>query len=405
MKIDNEGFFHLAYCSNIHPGETWKEVSDNLKEYIPKIKHHLAPEKPFSIGLRLSNLAATQLLENSALEEFKGWLSDNQLYVFTINGFPYGGFHHQRVKEQVYVPDWLTTERRDYSLRLMRILAELTPSGKESGFSTTPLSYKPWLTDQNAQRVFQQACISLCQIVAEMVAIYHATGKTIHVDIEPEPDCLIETIDETIQFFQQWLIPIGAPYLATLLNVTKSQAEGYLRKHVRLCYDICHSSVEFEKPEYVFKRIKEADIQIGKIQVSAALKSKVSNNRQERKELVKRLLKFADKTYLHQVVEHCEDGSLQHFTDLKLALNHLDLDKIDELRTHFHVPIFLDHYKKLDSTQSDVITVLKLLQENKATHFLEIETYTWEVLPAGLKMDVVSSIKREYEWVLDQFHA
>lgn len=404
MRIDNAGFFHLAYCSNIHPGESWAEVNANLQNYIPQIKKSIAPSVPFGIGLRLSNLAASELLQNQELSEFKQWLTENQLYVFTINGFPYGNFHHQRVKDHVYAPDWLTPERRDYSLRLTRILAELTPPNGESGFSTTPISYKPWLTAADIPKVFQKSIESLCQIVTEMVAIYKASGKVIHIDIEAEPDCLIETTDEAIQFFLKWLIPIGAPILAKLLHISNDHAEVYLRKHVRICYDICHSSVEFENPENVFKKIKAADIQIGKIQISAALKTKVNSNPKSRKILAQRLAKFADPTYLHQVIEHYKDGTLHHYKDLDPALTHLDIPEVDELRTHFHVPIFLEHYKTLDSTQSDIVKALKLLQENKATHHLEIETYTWEVLPAELKLDVVSSIKREYQWVLDQFH-
>ncbi len=31
---------------------------------------------------------------------------------------------------------------------------------------------------------------------------------------------------------------------------------------------------------------------------------------------------------------------------------------------------------------------------------LEIETYTWDVLPAELKASAVESIAREYEWAL-----
>lgn len=403
MRIGKEGYFHLGYCSNIHPGETWAEVYSNLKKFIPQIKTHLAPEKSFGIGLRLSNIAACELMQNAHLSEFHQWLLENQLYVYTINGFPYGGFHNQRVKEQVYAPDWLTFERRDYSLKLLRILAALTPVEGESGFSTTPISYKPWLSEQQIKKVCHQACLSYAEIVSEMVALYDVTGKVIHIDIEAEPDCLIETTEEAVQFFKHWLIPVGAPYLAKLLNVSTGQAEQYLRKHVRVCYDICHSSVEFEQPAYVFKKIKEAGILIGKIQVSAALKCKVSMDENKKAKLVKRLSTFADETYLHQVVEHCQDGSLCHFNDLNHALSQLDERRVDELRTHFHVPLFIKHYKMLESTQDDVVKALKLVQKNKATQYLEIETYTWEVLPAELKLDVVSSIEREYEWVMSNF--
>src|SRR5579883_2126319 len=153
MKIGKNGFFHLTYCSNIHPGETWVEVSNNIKKYVPVLKTHFAPNNPFGIGLRLSNQAANELLQGSELANFKNWLIENQCYVFTINGFPYGGFHHTRVKEEVYAPDWLTTARRDYCLNLVKILAELTPPHGESGFSTTPLSYKPWVETSDEKEI------------------------------------------------------------------------------------------------------------------------------------------------------------------------------------------------------------------------------------------------------------
>lgn len=403
MIIGNDGIFNLAYCSNIHPGENWLEVFTNLRQFVPALKLQLAPKQSFGIGLRLSNQAAEELLQGDALKIFHDWLSENQLYVFTINGFPYGGFHHQRVKEQVYAPDWLTTERRDYCLKLVAILNALTGPEGESGFSTSPLSYKPWLNDKKTKIVYEKSSLFMAQIVTEMIRIRNESGKFIHIDIEPEPDCLIETIEEAVQFFEQWLIPIGSKYLVETLKISPAQAEDYLRSHVCLCYDICHSSVEFETPSYVFKRLANAGIKIGKIQISAALKS-VIQKAASTTELEKHLAKFADPVYLHQVVEHYRNGDLHHVSDLSPALKDLNNPKLKELRTHFHVPLFIDQYEMLESTQNDVRAALRLLQKNKATHHLEIETYTWDVLPSELKLDVVSSIKREYQWVLQQFN-
>ncbi|STX29728.1 Uncharacterised protein [Legionella beliardensis] len=404
MEIDGQDALNLTYCSNIHPGEAWNEVFNNLKNYTLTIKKHLAPTKPFGLGVRLSCRAASELLTGNELTKFKDWLIDNQLYIMTFNGFPYGNFHHQQVKEQVYAPDWSTIARRDYSLKLVKILAQLTPENKESGFSTSPISYKPWLDTKGRRKVFKTACIFLSQIVAEMVRINEDQGKFIHVDIEPEPDCLIETIWEAMQFFEQWLIPYGVPHLATLLKISAEQAENYLRQHVQLCYDICHSSVEFEQPAEVFRQLAGAEIRIGKIQVSAALKCKFASNTHLKQQLIACLAQFIDPIYLHQVIAQ-NQGQIQHFNDLNDVLKQLDNLKFQELRTHFHVPIFLEHYDMLDSTQSDIKAALNLLQKNKATHQLEIETYTWDVLPPSLKQDVVSSIEREYKWVLNQFNS
>ena len=127
MKLATKNNLHLTYCTNIHPGETWSEVKHNLKKYLPQLKTRLAPNQPFGIGLRLAAGAAQELLDGDNLSQFQTWLQEEDLYVFTLNGFPYGGFHHQRVKDKVYSPDWSKSERLDYSLKLIKILEILPP--------------------------------------------------------------------------------------------------------------------------------------------------------------------------------------------------------------------------------------------------------------------------------------
>jgi hypothetical protein len=403
MKIGQEGFFDLTYCSNIHSGETWSHVFQNLQDYLPKLKADLAPDIPFGIGLRLSNKAVDGLLKNNLLLEFKAWLLKNNFYVMTINAFPYGDFHHHRIKDEVYSPDWTTVERRDYSLKILRVLAELTPEGGESGFSTSPLSYKPWLNVENTPSTFRQSAIYLADVALAMATVYTTSNKLIHIDIEPEPDCLIETTEELIDFFNEWLIPVGAAHFAHQAKVTLEEAEVHIRRHIQACYDICHSSVEFEDPAHVFKSLAKAKINIGKIQVSAALKCKIHQNKQEIACISEDLFEFIDPVYLHQVIKHHKNNQLTHEMDLnKNVLSSKDKG-LDEIRAHFHVPIFLDKYEHLESTQSDIQRVFELVQKNKLTRHLEIETYTWEVLPPDLKMDILSSIKREYQWIINQF--
>jgi hypothetical protein len=144
--------YHLTYCTNIHPGESWTETYNNLKQFIPKVKQEVSPDAPFGIGLRLSDKASSSLLEGNNLSVFKGWLEKNHCYVFTLNGFPFGGFHHQSVKDQVHQPDWTTQARLGYTLRLFDILAALLPEGIEGGISTSPLSYKYWEAAQTIKR-------------------------------------------------------------------------------------------------------------------------------------------------------------------------------------------------------------------------------------------------------------
>ncbi|HAZ44585.1 MAG TPA: xylose isomerase [Cyanobacteria bacterium UBA11371] len=401
MKATNSNF-QLTYCTNIHPGEEWQQVFANLEKYVPDLKTQLAPEKPFGIGLRLADVAARQLLKKDALMQFKTWLIQQELYVFTLNGFPYGGFHHQVVKDQVYAPDWSKRERLDYTLRLVKILTFLLPEGMDGGISTLPLSYKPWFKENKStwESTLHSSSIHLALVAAEMARIREETGKLLHVDLEPEPDGLIENSTEVIDFFQNWLLPIGGAFLAKDLAISQALAEQRLLEHIRVCYDTCHFAVEYEDPLLVFKRFQAAGIQIGKVQISAALRVMIPQDLQQRSLIVERLRPFAESTYLHQVIERRVDGTLHHYPDLVTALPELEKVDAQEWRIHFHVPIFIRDYQLLHSTQDDIIEVLDLLGKNNACEHLEIETYTWDVLPSEMKMDLLASIQREYEWVL-----
>ena len=133
--------FELTYCSNIHPAEGWPQVFDTLRRYAPELKRRLSPERPFGLGLRLSNREAVELLQGAQLDEFREFLRDAGLYVALINGFPYGWFHERRLKDQVFAPDWHSSERVSYTLRLVEILCRLLPDELDGGVSTCPLSY------------------------------------------------------------------------------------------------------------------------------------------------------------------------------------------------------------------------------------------------------------------------
>ncbi|MDZ8224360.1 metabolite traffic protein EboE [Nostoc sp. ChiVER01] len=405
MKITKNNN-HLTYCSNIHPGESWLEVFSNLEKYVLNLKSRLSPTAPFGIGLRLADAAAKELLQNNNLAQFQAWLIQEDLYVFTLNGFPYGGFHRQVVKDQVYAPDWSTQERVDYTLNLVQILATLLPEELDGGISTLPLSYKPWWQkDQAIETVLKKSCLNIASVVIEMIRICEETGKILHIDLEPEPDGLIENTSEVIDFYKNYLLPIAGSYLSEKLNIEQNLAETKLLEHIRVCYDTCHFSVEYEEPQSVFARFQSAEIKIGKIQISAAIKVKIPADIEKRSLIVERLRPFAESTYLHQVIERRSDSTLHHYPDLITALPHLEQSLAQEWRTHFHVPIFIHDYQILQSTQDDIATVLHLLKTNNACSHLEIETYTWDVLPAEMKIDLLTSIQREYEWVLKEFTA
>jgi len=136
--------FHLSYCTNIHPGQNWESTFQSLKNHVPKIKHQVAPEYAFGLGLRLSNKASEELDQGTNMTDFQDWLSENDVYIFTMNGFPYGNFHDERVKENVHAPDWTTDNRVAYTIRLFNQLKTLVPEEHSGGISTSPISYKYW---------------------------------------------------------------------------------------------------------------------------------------------------------------------------------------------------------------------------------------------------------------------
>ena len=403
MQVSPDSPFHLTYCTNIHPGESWTAVLDNLRRYLPPLKAQLSPQAPFGIGLRLANLASHELLAREyLLRQFQSWLQQENLYVFTLNGFPYGDFHQGAIKDRVYGPDWTHSDRVDYTLRLIDILGQLLPPELNGSISTVPLSYKPWWQDKREawEGMLRQSSLHLAECVRHLLNIQQKTGKTIHLALEPEPDGAIENTAEAIEFFNTWLCPVGGAYLQEHLGLSSTAAEVALRTYVRLCYDTCHFAVEYEDPKLVFDQLQAAGIQLGKIQLSAALRMLIPAAVAERQQLVERLRPFAESTYLHQVITQEPDGKHCHYADLGDALPYLLETAAQEWRTHFHVPIFIEDYQGLQSTQEDIATVLQRLRTDPVCPHLEIETYTWEVLPPGMKVDLLTSIQREYEWVL-----
>ncbi|MGH9339690.1 MAG: metabolite traffic protein EboE [Acidobacteriota bacterium] len=310
------GKFHLTYCSNIHPGESWEEVRRNLEEYVPPIRGQLSPQSSFGIGLRLSAQAAETLEEPENLTRFRAFLADQNCYLFTINGFPYGIFHRTRVKEEVYLPDWKDERRLNYSNRLARLLAKLLPEDPalEGSVSTVPGAFKANV--RSTDDVSRMADL-LFRHVAFLNTLRLQTGKTVSLALEPEPCCYLETVDETLAFFRDWIFNLDRlKNLAFELGVSTEQAEVITRRHLGICYDTCHMAVEFEQPAAALERLADSGIKICKVQISSGLKLQFRSGDGRPQAL---LGPFAESTYLHQVVEEY-GGGLVRYTDLPEGL-------------------------------------------------------------------------------------
>ncbi|MEA1785997.1 metabolite traffic protein EboE [Arenibacter sp. GZD96] len=388
--------YHLSYCTNIHPGEDWAETFDNIEKFVPEIASKVADGQAFGIGLRLSNVASEELGLGNTLKEFKSWLDRNNLYVYTMNGFPYGNFHREKVKDFVHHPDWTTDERVAYTIRLFKQLAFLLPKNQYGSISTNPISYKYWhgSQEQDLEQVYKVSALNYAKVIASLCEIEKETGKLLQLSIEPEPDGLMENSTEVVSYFKQYLVPIGADYLVSELGVDADEAERLVYKHINVCYDVCHFSLAYEDPEYSFKTFKDAGIAIGKIQISAALK--IIFNKDEVEETWNTLSLFNESTYLHQVTEKVGDKVIT-YTDLPVILDRSK--EFKEIRAHFHVPIFLERFGTLLSTQDQILKVLNYLKNYEVTQHLEVETYTWGVLPTALKTNLSDSISRELLWM------
>ena len=396
-------FGHLTYCTNIHSGETWPDHFLALKNNFPGIKKVLSPYKPMGLGLRLSNVASLELIKEENIDAFKKWLADNDTYVFTMNGFPYGEFHQTRVKDQVHAPDWTTTDRLNYTLRLFDILSQLLPGGMDGGISTSPLSYRYWFeTSTNLESAKKTATDNILKIAEYLIAMSMSTGKSLHLDIEPEPDGILESGPEFIEWYENYLLPAGIPIFTERYNVSEEEAALLIKAHICLCYDVCHFAIGYEPHAEMIKVLNAKGLKVGKIQISAALKALMDEGPDGRSSKADAFAKFNEPVYLHQVVARTYDGVLLRYRDLPEALTDAFNDSVLEWRAHFHVPVFEKHFGLLESTQDDIVEVLKLQTTHPFTKHLEVETYTWEVLSDELKAPIQQSIIRELEWVMSK---
>jgi sugar phosphate isomerase/epimerase len=388
---------HLTYCTNVHAGETWPEVRDQVLPTVLEVKARAmtATGQPFGVGLRLSAAAAAALCEPEARQSLIALLAQHGLYVFTLNAFPYGEFHAAPVKEAVYEPDWRSPERLTYTNGMAELLAALLPDDVDYGsISSVPFGFRPHFTDAEAWRA---AVENLLAHVAFLHALKLRTGRRIVLALEPEPCCALETIDDCIQVFARELHGARAcAQLAALTGYSEPQARDMLHDHLGLCLDACHAAVEFEEAPDVLARLRAARIPIFKIQLSAGLRVPALSI--ERRAA---LAAFAEDVYLHQVVER-RGGVLTRYLDLPQALSERQADPACEWRVHFHVPIFHRELGSFESTQQFLVELLESLEPADCAH-LEVETYTWSVLPPALRgPDMSQDIANELAWARAQ---
>jgi hypothetical protein len=116
------------------------------------------------------------------------------------------------------------------------------------------------------------------------------------------------------------------------------------------------------------------------------------------------LQSFAKTIYLSQTCQK-KDGKYTWFLNLEDAFEAFQKDPGPrEWRTHFHVPVFLnDLGGAFGTTRFALEQALAFHKKTPLSTHLEIETYTWDVLPDHLKTgDIVEYVTRELDWVKGQ---
>ena len=378
---------HLAYCTNIHRGQNWPETFETLVKYVLAVRDRVAGGKPYAIGLRLSNQASIELSARATLTAFQRWLEKENCYVFTINGFPYGAFHGGRVKELAYIPDWTTRERVEYTNRLFDLLAQLLPPGVEGSVSTVPASFKPLVKTQDQVVQMRNNIWAAVEHIAQVRA---QSGKVLHLGLEPEPLCYLETSAETVAFIEE-------------MRADRPN-DNRINECLGVNYDCCHLAVEYEQPQKAISHFQAHGVRISKLHFSSAMKVRPTA------ETKTALAPFIDPVYFHQVIARHGDDTFTRYLDLEDALKSpsaTGAEREKEWRIHFHVPLHCKSSPVFDTTSDHVIGVLDLLKANpKLCSHIEMETYTWEVLPAEMKnRNVVDQIAGEYEWTLNHMTA
>jgi sugar phosphate isomerase/epimerase len=369
----------LSYCTNVHPGRSVAEVETGLDRYTVQVAQRLGA--PLAAGLWLAKPVVDELLAGPEdLPRFAERLAERGLTCHTLNAFPFGDFHSPSVKEKVYVPDWSDLRRLSYTEQCAIVLAELLPEGVDGSISTVPIGFKNL---PHAVGMVDASIAKLIDAAKYLARMEHQTGKTIRLAIEPEPLCIIETTAEALSFFER-LRDAAA----------RHRASAEVDRHLGLCYDVCHQAVEFEDVAQSIRAIDAAGIRINKVHASCALEIVRPRQNVEAREALRR---YVEPRYLHQVIGHSPDGKLARAVDLSDEVIDSPPEGLADApawRVHFHVPVDAEKMGPLGTTRQALKDALAAVAALDYAPHLEVETYTWDVLP-GAGVDLVDGLTRE----------
>lgn len=397
MDLGN-GLGHLTYSTLVHPADDWDQIWHSLNTYVPKVKERFAGNKRFGVSLRLSAKSAETLVNSPAdRAKLKKFLDDNNMYLYTVNAFVYGHFKGELVKEQVYEPDWRSEERTQYTMNVASVVADVAPKDVMPSIQTSPLGFKPRVTGQD---VVDSYTTNVLRVARHLVDLEAKTGVTVTLGLEPEPYCFLETTDETVDYFTNHLYAgKSVEKFAKMSGLPIAEAMAALRRHVGIVYDICHLAVEYEDITESLQKLVDAGVPIVKLQEAAAL-----HIPEVTQAAIDTLKRYSKTIYLTQTIEK-KDGKLTKYLNVDDAI--ADWEKNPggkrEWRTHIHVPVFLDDLGQFRTTRFAIADALEFHKLKPLSRHLEVETYTWDMLPDSLKTgDIVEYVCRELEWVRGQ---
>ncbi len=373
----------LSYCTNVHPGRSLAEVEEGLDRYTTAVCRQVGGA--LAAGLWLAAPVVRELRQSpEVLESFARRLADRGLICYTLNAFPYGDFHSDRVKENVYYPDWSDAARLEYTLGCAEVLSRLLPEGHEGSLSTVPLGFKP---GPRSEDFFDRCADHLIALARELARIHERTGRLIRLAIEPEPFCHLETTEEATAFFRRLRERAAADGAADPVG-----------RHIGLCYDVCHQAVEFEDVAASILALQQAEIRIAKVHITCAIELR---NPAENLAGREALARYAEPRYLHQVIARSADGTLHRAVDLTETMAQSPEPAFREAETwrvHFHVPVDAESLGPLQTTRADLRRALAAVAQLPYAPHLEVETYTWEVLPSQAQSapnNLVEGLTRE----------
>jgi len=390
--------YGFGYCTNVHAGTTPQQAQANLLQYAEQVRQLVAPSGKLPVGLWLSETAAVSLIEQNSVYEFGQWLQEHHFIPYTFNGFPQGDFHQPVVKHAVYEPTWTCDSRTRYTLCLAEIMEAWLPDGGCGSISTLPLGWPhaPWHAE-----TYKTAADNLLEVAKFLDRLAERRGREVVIALEAEPGCVLSTAEEMVAFFEHYLL--------------SGPDREVARKYLTVCHDICHSGVMFESQTETLEKYRQAGIRVGKVQVSSAVHvpwDQVQGDAARQANLADQMRAFNEPKFLHQTTQRRPTGGLAWIVDdLPLAISQrLDQQPypVEPWRIHFHVPIYVDQFGELRTTQADIAEVTRYMQQQQAaqaagdawfTGHFEVETYAWTVLPSRLaEENLAAGIARELEY-------